>query len=110
MPLLLQLFSVVRIFLRFLGVISEGHKNYFKGLLPHRLAIYLLMFNLFKLNELSVYYQKHVNQIILNCITNIAGVRSNFSDCGSFLESNSSEILALCAKFWMTQKILVISP
>ena len=29
----------------------------------------LPIFNLFKLNELCPYYQKHVNQIILNCTT-----------------------------------------
>ena len=57
-----------------------------------------------KLNELWPYYQKHVNQIILNRITlklsftNIRGLRSNFVDCESFLESNSSDILALCEK------------
>ena len=28
--------------------------------------------------------------------TNIRGLRSNFSDCESFLESNSLDILALC--------------
>ena len=28
--------------------------------------------------------------------TNIRGLRSNFVDCGSFLESNSPDILALC--------------
>ena len=28
-----------------------------------------LFFNLFKLNELWPYYQKHINQIILNSIT-----------------------------------------
>ena len=28
--------------------------------------------------------------------TNIGGLRSNFDDCESFLESNSPDILALC--------------
>ena len=28
--------------------------------------------------------------------TSIRGLRSNFVDCGSFLESNSPDILALC--------------
>ena len=28
--------------------------------------------------------------------TNIRGLRSNFADCESFLESNSADILALC--------------
>ena len=30
------------------------------------------------------------------CFTNICGLRSNFADCESFLESNSADILALC--------------
>ena len=30
--------------------------------------------------------------------TNIRGLRSNFADCESFLESNSPDILALCEK------------
>ena len=30
--------------------------------------------------------------------TNIRGLRSNFADCESFLESNSADILALCEK------------
>ena len=65
----------------------------------HSLPFY---FNLFKLNELWRYYQKHVNQIILNQITlkvsftNIRGLHSDFVDCESFLESNSPGILALC--------------
>ena len=50
-------------------------------------------FNQFKLNELCPYYQKHVNQIILNHTT-IRG--PNFADCESFLESNPPDILALC--------------
>ena len=38
------------------------------GLVSHELTVYLF-FNLFKLNELRPYYQKHVNQIILNRTT-----------------------------------------
>ena len=71
----LQLFAMVWIFLRSLGVIyysrwvlCEGHKNYFKDW--HLMIIASLsIFNLFKLNELWPYYQKHVNQIILNHTT-----------------------------------------
>ena len=38
------------------------------GLVSQKLTAYLsFFFNLFKLNELWPYYQKHVNQIILNC-------------------------------------------
>ena len=33
----------------------------------------------------------------LKCsVTNIRGLRSNFVECGSFLESNSRDILGLC--------------
>ena len=35
-------------------------------LVSHELTAYLSIFKLFKLNELRPYYQKHVNQIILN--------------------------------------------
>ena len=68
----LQLFPVVWIFLRTLGVIcygrlvlSEGHKNYFKDWCLINSQPTFLFFKLFKLNELWPYYQKHVNQIIL---------------------------------------------
>ena len=66
----------VWIFLRSLGVIcyyrwvlSEGHKKYFKDWCLMNLQSTFLFFNLFKLNELWPYYQKHVNQIILNRTT-----------------------------------------
>ena len=39
------------------------------GLVSHEFTVYLSIFNLFKLDELWSYYQKHVNQIILNCTT-----------------------------------------
>ena len=39
-------------------------------------------------------FESH-NSLKLN-FTNIRGLRSNFVDCESFLESNSPEILALC--------------
>ena len=35
-------------------------------LVSHELTAYLSIFNQFKLNELWPFYQKHVNQIILN--------------------------------------------
>ena len=50
-------------------------KNYLKKemkknhCLSHELTAYLSIFNQFKLNELLPYYQKFVNQIILNCTT-----------------------------------------
>ena len=37
-------------------------------LVSHGLTAYLYGFNLLKLNELWPYYQKHINQIILNFI------------------------------------------
>ena len=70
--------------------------------MSHELTAYLSIFNQFKLSELWSYYQKHVNQIILNhttlklSFTNIRGFCLNFVDCKSFLESNSPDILALC--------------
>ena len=73
--------------------------------MSHELTACLSIFDLFKLNELWPYYQKHVNQIILNCKTleslvlrifKVQGLRSNFVDCESLLESNSPDILALC--------------
>ena len=79
-----------------------GSQKLLQGLLSHELTAYLSIFNQFKLNELWPYYQKHVNQIILNhttlklSFTNIWGLCSNFVDCESFIESNSPDILALC--------------
>ena len=71
--------------------------------MSHEFKACLSIFNLFKLNELWPYYQKHVNQKILNHATLQilallifeAFVRI-FVDCESFLESNSPDILALC--------------
>ena len=63
-------------------------------MLSHELTSYLSIINQFKLNELWPYYQKHVNQILLNRTT--IGLCSNFVDCESFLESNSPDTLALC--------------
>ena len=40
-----------------------------QGLVSHKLTAYLSIFNLLKLNELWPYYEKHVNQIILNYTT-----------------------------------------
>ena len=42
-------------------------------------------------------------------LTNIQGIRSNFVECESYLESNSPDILAICETIWMTQLILAIS-
>ena len=67
----LQLFPVVWIFLRSLGVIYYGRcvLRRIEGLVFHDLKAYLCISNQFKLNELWPYYQQHVNQIILNHTT-----------------------------------------
>ena len=48
------------------------------------------------------------NSLKRNC-ANIRGLRSNFVECESFLESNSLDILALSEKTWMTLLIVAIS-
>ena len=73
-----------------------------QGLVSHELTAYLSIFNAFKLSELWPYYQKHVNQTILNsvtlklCFTNIWGFCSNFVDYESCPELNSPGILGQC--------------
>ena len=54
-----------------LGQMSSqwGSQKLLQGLVSHELTTYLSVFHLFKLNELWTYYQKHVNQIILNHTT-----------------------------------------
>ena len=68
-------------------------------LVSHELTTYLSIFNLFKLNELRPYYQKHVNFESHNSLkpsfTNIWGIRSNLVDCESFLESISPDAVPL---------------
>ena len=71
--------------------------------MSHELTAYLSIFNQFELNEFWPYHQKACkpdnfesqNSLKLS-FTNIRGLRSNFVDCESFLESNSPDILALC--------------
>ena len=46
-----------------------GPQKLLQGLVSHELTAFLSIFNLFKLSELWSYYQKHVNQIILNGTT-----------------------------------------
>ena len=74
----LQLFLVVWVFLRSLGVIcfgrwvlSEGNKNYFKDWCLINSHPTILFFSNFKLNELWPYYQKHVSQIIFEAFVRI---------------------------------------
>ena len=80
-----------------------GSQKLLQGLVSHELTAYLSIFNLYKLNKLWPYYQKHVNQIILNnslklSFTNIWGRCLNFVDCEFCLDSNSPDILAVCNK------------
>ena len=71
--------------------------------MSYELTAYLSIFTLFKPNELWPYYQiackpdnfESHNSLKLS-FTNIRGLRSNFVDCKSFLQSNSPDILALC--------------
>ena len=46
-----------------------GSQKLLQGLVSHEFTAFPSIFNLFKLNELWPYYQKHVNQIILNRTT-----------------------------------------
>ena len=59
-----------------------------------------LFFSQFKLNELQPKACKQDNFESHNSLklgfTNIWGLRSNFADCKSFLESNSPDILVVC--------------
>ena len=104
----LQLFLVVWIFLRSLicydrWVLSEGHKKLLQGLVSHELTAYLSVFNLFLMQWIMVILSKGCkpdkfephNSLKLS-FTNIWGLRSNFVECESFLESNTPDILALC--------------
>ena len=100
----LQLFPSVWILLRSLGVIcydiwvfSEVHKSYFKDwclMNSQPTLLFLTSLNLMIMAILSKACKSH-NSLKLRFI-NIWGLRSNFVDCESFLESNSPDILALC--------------
>ena len=47
---------------------SGRSQKLLQGLVSHELTAYLSIFTLSELNEIWPYYQKHVNQIILNHI------------------------------------------
>ena len=82
----------------------------------HELTAYLPIFNLFKLNELWPYYQKHVNQIILNRTT-LSSLALQI--CEAFVQivlivnlSLNQTLLTsfLCVRqTWMAQLIVAIS-
>ena len=95
----LQLFPVVWIFLRFLGVIcydrwvlSESHKKLLHGLVSHSWT-HSLFLTCYEACEPG-------NFELLNSLkrsfANVWGLCSNFLACKSFLESKSPDILALC--------------
>ena len=105
----LQLFPVVCIFLRAVSVIcydrwvlSEGHKNYFRNWCLMNLQPAFLLFSQFKVWSMAILskackpdnFESHKSLRL--SFMNIWGIRSNFFDCESFLESNSLDILALC--------------
>ena len=46
-----------------------GSQKLLQGLVSHEVTAYLSIFNQLKLNEFWPFYQKHVNQIILNRTT-----------------------------------------
>ena len=92
-------------------VLSEGPRNYFKDrclMKLHPTSVFTSF-----LTKWGGHYQKYTirshNSLKLN-FTNIQSFLSNFVECESFLESNSSDILGLYARqTWMTQFILSIS-
>ena len=94
-----------------------GSQKLLQGLMSHELTAYLSIFNLFKLiNELWSYYQKHVNQIILNCTTlwNLALQRFEafvriLLIVNLYLNQTLLTFLLCVSQTWMTQLILVIS-
>ena len=80
------------------------------------IALYFLLFNLFKLNELWPYYQKHVYQIVLNSITLRSlglWIFEVFIRILLIVNLSLNETLLkflLCGRqTWMTQLILEIS-
>ena len=80
-----------------------GSQKLLQGLVSHELTAYLSVFNLFLTQWIMAILSKGCkpdnfephNSLKLS-FTNIWGLRSNFVECESFLESNSPDILALC--------------
>ena len=101
---------MVWIFPRPLGVIcynrrvlSEGHKNSRIGVSWTHSLPFFNVFNLFLTRGIMAIFSKGCkpdnfesdNSLKLS-FTNIRGLRSNFVECESFLESNFPDILGLC--------------
>ena len=99
----LQLFPVVWIYPRSLGVVSYVRWVLMNSwMVSHELTAHLSVFNLFLTQWIMVILLKGCkpdNFEPHNCLklsfTNIWGLRSNFVECESFLESNFPNILAL---------------
>ena len=80
-----------------------GSQKLLQGLVSHELTAYFSVFNLFLTQWIMALLSKGCkpdnfephNSLKLS-FTNIRGLRSNFVECESFLESNSPDILALC--------------
>ena len=94
-----------------------GSQKLLQGLVSHELTAYLHIFNLFKLNELWPYYQKHINQIILNRTTIYVLALQIFKDfvwillIANLSFSQTLQTFLLCVRqAGMTQLILAISP
>lgn len=52
---------------------------------------------------------EYCHTYLKSSFTNIQGLRLNSTECESFHESNSPDILAYIRETWMTQMILAIS-
>ena len=84
--------------------------------MSHELTAYLSIFNQYKLNELWLYYQKHVNYTILNFTTLCSlalGIFEAFVRILLIVNLSLNQTLLaflLCVRqTWMTQMILAIS-
>ena len=93
-----------------------GSQKLLQGLASHEFTAYLSIFNQFKLNEWWLYYQKHVNQIILNRTTlDSLALRIFEAFVRILLIANLSlnqtllTFLLCVRQTWMTQLILAIS-
>ena len=92
-----------------------GPQKLLQGLVSHELTAYFSVFNLFLTQLFMVILSKECrpdkfelrNSLKLSFIY-IRGFCSNFVECGSFLETNSLDILAPCEPNLMTQLILAI--
>ena len=84
------------------GEFSVRVTKLLQGLVPHELTAYLSVFNLFLTQWIMTLlstrckpdFELH-NSLKLS-FTNIRDLLSSFVECGSFLESNSPDTLALC--------------